>query len=692
MRTISSFAVHHYGRWITAWTLLLLTQPGHAQTVSAVASLPDIHIESNRLNGAGVLDGEPKAEHLDAQEAQRLGVSRVDEWLSLEGLAAVGVSAAPDLAAGVQMRGFSLAVPSGTGLNPGVFFWGPHTDIGRYFVRDLATVDSVAMLAGADVTLGGVGSPAGIVQFVGKQPSGQDGSSWSAGLDSRHLHRVSVDLERGLGQADSGVRSRWVLVSQRNGRTQEGVLSDRDSLLWSTRWSEGSQSWRLELEGQRNQQPFGFGTVHAAGQFWYDQAYVHLAANRADRRYHRVGLYHDRRLEDGVRLSAWLNDAHTHRSETLSGYYTVASPNTLTGYWRTIEESTAQSSWGLRLMGAGRIDNLRHEWTLGGSRNLQQLHFQGPQSLGFTLNVANPDFSGIDPAKLTFIPRWWLEQYQDITWSGRDVLHLNEHWQAVLALSHTALQIDAASARTAQAPSILPTVSQHRFWGHTAGLAHVAQGQRQWLTRSQADAPNRGAQRNGGYLPPVHSVQHEAGWRWGSDGMRHTQLVAWRLEQHNIAGPDPTDNNYLAPIGIVRSDGLSLGGKVPWQHWELAGHGQYQRVRNAIPATPGMGTQLPGVAARSTTIRLSHQGGTWQPWLALQTMGRMAGDTTGSFDAPGYGLVHAGANWSLGQDWQINWSLRNVLNRKYIAVISSYDNVWQGSTRVLSVSAQHTLR
>ena len=134
-----------------------------------------------------------------------------------EGMVYWEASNSMGLATSTGGRGFALISSASLGL--GRVFLNSHADVGRFFVRDPATVELVSYLPGHDANLGG-GNPAGSLHYQSKTPHGTPATEFSARLGSQGEKRMTLDWESSAGL----LQWRTVRPTSRGGRCHDGPV------------------------------------------------------------------------------------------------------------------------------------------------------------------------------------------------------------------------------------------------------------------------------------------------------------------------------------------------------------------------------------------------------------------------------------------------------------------------------------
>jgi outer membrane receptor protein involved in Fe transport len=648
-------------------------------------SLPDVQvfgqtpIETTGPAGSGF----SFSTKLDARTLQK-----PEDVLIEAGLVGWDVSGGMGLATTVQSRGFSANPQSSSGLSTGKILINGHPDVGRRFVRDPVTIERISYLGMTDATQAGSSTPAGTVLFQSKIPTGQPHLIYGLAGASNRLARWTLDAERELG----ALQLRVVAAQQVGEKTVDGVIDAHNTVLLSSRIaSSATSSVRLDMESQSTYLPFPFGTVYESNQFCYDRAYVSSTESRANRRNDRMAAYWDLALDAQTKLTAHAQRAIGQRNEDLLGFWTIISPGTLSSYARHIDEQYQQTDWGVAAEHTFAFGNQTHHTRLSYADSLQSLDFSGPQNIGaFSIDVAEPQFK-VPFSSISLTPRLLKERYSEKTWAVSDRLVFSPRWELHTALTHNIIAIESSAT---DAP--MATSAAHGLTNFAMTASHKPNDTtRMWVGWSNSFEPNRGTLKSGDFLPPKEAQETELGLEF-KQGAQKLQISLYDIRQSNLAGRDPSDRNYLMPVGAARSSGVQFTGRRNVENLALYAGATLQHARTTTVTSAAQGSYLPGIADRYGAM-----GGTWQPRilsspevdLKMIATGARPGDSTGSFFAPGatvWNLNVSGKSASIATaQWSIG--LFNVFDKRYIRALSAPDYAWQGERRKLALTWQQAL-
>jgi len=661
----------------------------------SVSDLPVVEVRATRYDGP---HGPADLASSFVMQPDPLRLQTPEDLLTEAGLATWDASAALGLSTAVQARGFSANSPSATALGSGKILLNGYPDVARRFVREPATIERMTYHGLTDAALAGASTPAGTLAYQSKSPTGKQGFVYGLAAASNGLLRWTADAEKHLGP----LQLRLVAAQQSGSKTSEGVVDRHHTVLLASRLALTPQSiLRLDLESQTAHLPFPFGTVYADKKFWYDKPYVSTEQSQASRHTQRAAVYWDHAFDDATQLSVHAQRATNERHENLLGFWTVTGPRTLSSYARRIDEDYGQTDWSVALEHERTLGSPTHSVRLAYAQSQQTLDFSGPQSIGaFKIDVQEPEFS-VPFSSIKLLARQQTERYLEKTWALTDRITLSPQTELALAATHNRIGVQSSTSSKPMAP-----VAEHALTSYALTASHrPTEASRVWLGAGQTFEPNRGLMKSGDFLPPKKARQIELGASYEQAGQK-LQAALFDTTQSNLAGADPSDKNYVVPVGAVHAQGLQLSARQPWGGWVLYGALTWQRVRNATPVSKTQGPYVTGTPERYGSFGASWQAAGAGPLLDAKVVavGARPGDDKASFYAPGAavlnlsvsGKLSLGALDALGgavgdsasKPGQWTLGLRNVFDRRYVRALTAADNVWQGERRTLTLAWQ----
>jgi iron complex outermembrane recepter protein len=631
---------------------------------------------------------------IDDKQLRRLRPDRIEDLSALVPGMSVDVSAA-GLSSAVKLRGFSLTRLQYDGV----------PDIDRYFARDLATVDRVEVLAGPAAVLFGVTSPGGVVNYVPKLPAftntGAPKSEWDVTVGSNALVRTMLD-STGSVNAEKTWAYRLVLAAQ-DGHTAVGSLPTRrqqalGALTWAYSQAPGAQgSITLDLQEQRNQTPFVFGTVITNGgdssapvqaaQVQYDQLYVLPGGGPTHRRYHSGGLRWEQALGASITLNAQYREAAVTRDETLLGFWTVDTPTELSGYYTAYHDSYRQHN--LRVAADARFATgpLAHRASAGYAENKSKLLFTGVQSIAdFALNVQQPDFSTVNVAALPTKRRFDNEAQRDASVWLADRISFGSSAAQLTHLTVGARRLRYAIDGDRKGVGLLPLAAESGTSAHVGISTSLVQGMQTYAAWSTGIEPNRGKTRDGNFLPPLRSSQQEAGMNWQMNSFAQLHAAVYQVDLLNLRLTDTQDRNASISAGHRRVKGVEASIETKAANWSLSANVSASRTAHISKTDSGRGDEFAGVprATAGLTWGYDFAGVSGQPlraWATTTAVGSRFADAENTVRVAGYTRVDLGAEYAVAQGRTLSAGVRNLGNRRYVEAVTALDDVYQGPLR-----------
>lgn len=607
---------------------------------------------------------------VDAIDLTQLPKESIDRPEDAFRLAGIGSSSANEagLGTGLNIRGFDV----GSRL-----FINGHPDIQRLYVRDLATVDTVEVLKGHSSVLYGQGAPGGTINYILHKPLNVPQSEAQFSVDSYGLGRVVFDHNQPIG--NSAIR--FIYAGQTGGTFIEDLNNRRQSLLLSGRHNYDSGSLSAEIEYQRNERPFSFGTVFAGGRFWFDRYYLAPEA-RSVREYYREAIYLDHKLGAGWSLNAAMNFAQVNRRETLAGFWTLTSDTTVSSYYRKLHDDVDQNNVRLELRGMHTLFGMKNETTAGYQRDKQNIDFSGPQSIeAFSIDLEKPNFN-VNWNALQLTPKKSQERYDESGLFWFDQLQVSDNVRAIAGLRESALRIQTGIADISTA-----TTADIRHLSSVAGLTWSVRPQLSLhLARSESFEPNQGMTHEGRFLQPREGRQWETGIAYDAKQWA-AKLAMFDIRQSNLTATDPLDKDALITIGAIRVQGIETAARWDYKAFSLSANMSWQRAWNSAKVSNDLGDKIVNVPSIYGAVRLSWRTSpVWTFWGAFSGVGQRMGDPENSFTAPGYTTIDAGMRYRFDTATAFSLEVSNATDKRYVEALSAADNVYQGQRRRIVAS------
>jgi hypothetical protein len=630
-------------------------------------------LAASRVGGSTVVRIAP-----DAALSQKLDAILVNEG-------AVYWSAANSLGIsdGLGQRGFVSNNQGNSQLQASRNYLNGHADLAWRFSRHPATLERVTLAPGHDAVLLGAGTPGGALLQDSKTSTGTEHTRVALGAQSLGGRSAMVDLDREWGAL--GLRS--VVAADDGARSAEGVTTQRNAALVSGTLALPVGKLRLDVEFHGNATPYPFGTVYAGNQFWWDAPLVDTRSS-ASRHYRRQALYYEHHWSPQLALRAYTQAGNSQRDEVLLGFWEPTSANTVSGYYRVMNERNTQNDAGIELRGQHAWQQALHRWTVALQSHGQDRVFYGPHNIaGFSLDLNAPVFPA-DLGALALIKRYTTEAYQERGLAAVSAWEWGD-WQWRLGARRAAYALDSATSAVGWLPrqrvgeAGVTTASGAVGW-------NVTPTQHLWLSQAQSFLPNRGTFSGGEYLPPSSGQQWEMGWRWtdGGEGARHdtVALQAFWLRQTNVPAKDPNDPTAYVLQGSTASRGVVASATAHWGALSVRGTLTVQTARIETPTSQSAGRYLLDTPDRWGTLTLAHPVAAGRMAWQMQATDRRPMDSLGKDWTASY-VVHNLEYRQKMPTTKAEWVLRlhNVADLRYARAATGVDNVWQGEPRRLEV-------
>ncbi len=674
--------------WLAAATSSIA--PAAAQTLEPGSDRPTVTVLGTRSEGGATspwgtaVPASTLAQSITSvsgDELAALGATRVEDLAGLVPGFQADVSSA-GLSSAVRLRGF---------LSTRMYLNG-QPDVQRLFARDLATVERVDVLSGPAGLFFGMASPGGVVHYTGKQPRFEASSALRLGVDQFGVADVMLDATGPL-KPDLAYRA---VLSLRDGDTPPASLPQRRStLLGALTWSPSpADRLTFEAEAMVNRTPYVFGTVITGqgpgAQPQYDRLYVVPGGGPTTRTMQRWAVDGRHVLAPDWAVSARVSAARGSRDEALFGFWTVESDTELSGYFTEYHDTWSQSAVNVRVDGAFTAAGMRHQAAFGAEYLGQRFLFSGVQNIaGFVLDVANPDFRGVDPYALVLSPRLLHEHSRERAAWLADRVTLAQGWYATAGLRDTVYRIDFD--RTGA--GLRSVADAHARAWHVGTTVEL---QPRWLaygSLSTGFEPNRGFDRAGAPLPPQRQRQTEVGLRVGAASAASTSVAAYRIDLSDVAMTDPLDRTALIAAGARRVDGIQASVNVRAAGFDFGAHANVLRMRRLVRTTASQGEDVPGVARQTAGLQASAPFAVGpfaaRGYVQASWVGRRAADAENTTFLPGYGLAHVGAEITLAPTTKVALGVRNLFDKRYIEAVTALDDVYQGPRRAAWLRLDH---
>lgn len=587
------------------------------------------------------------------------------------------------LSSAVKMRGFAVTRLHRDGL----------PDVQRMYVRDLATVSRVDFLQGPAGALAGVAAPGGMVQFVGKRPQAAANTHFQAVTGTQAFGRLVLDSTGPLDGDAAHLRYRLIAVAQ-NGHADPAHLPERHQQgLAALEWHYDAGWVGIDLQEQRNQTPFTFGTVITNGgvagravqtaEVAWDRVFVLPGGAPADRRYHDTRLQWHHRLPADWSMALTAAQSTVTRDETLLGYWAITSPTSLSSYWTRYHDSYRQRAARLDVQRQLQHGEWRHDVRVGADHYQQGFLFDGQQNIGaFSIDVANPQAAAWSTPPAPTSRRYNDERIQESGVWLADQAHFGADLDFTAMTRHQSYTIESTRV---PAPRKAVGSAGATIW--VAGMSwRPASAWRVFASRATGMDANRGTLATGGFLEPQTALQTEAGLHVQHGPLQITGNL-WRIDLNHLAMADPLDRTALVAAGGRRVQGMQAMLLLDSGDWGGTGTVSVQRTRQTVRTSSSLGDRFVGVPDHQASLQ------TWWrlPLAAAQPVTLAAGltgvgprmaDAANTVRVPGFARIDVSlrvrSDVAQGQ-WTLQ--VRNVADLRYVAALTRVDDVYQGARR-----------
>lgn len=581
------------------------------------------------------------------------------------------------LSSAVKTRGFALSRLHYNGM----------PDIQRMFSRDLYMLEAVQSLRGPAAAQLGVASPGGVINYQGKRARAVAQQEFGVALGNDGFTRIELDSTGKLFTPQLNYRVSAVAQDGQMSWAQLPVRRHEGKL--DLDWEYEAGTLGVELYEQANTTPFSFGTVISntvkpgshlqSAQVAWDKLFVVPGGAPSMRRYHEQLGHWQHRLASGWNVELNLGQAIVTRDESLLGYWTVLSPSTLSGYYTRYHDSFSQRMAKFRVQGRFNTGALQHEVSVGLDRYQQNFLFTGVQNIGgFTLTIANPDFSNVDVGKLSTTRRYNDENSKEAGAWIADKFNINEQFELAFALRQQTYDIEADRKGSGR---IRVAAAATKVWNF-GGSWRLSKNWRTWASASTGVEPNRGKTHDGDFLPAQQSRQNELGLAW-NNSKASASVSLWKIGLDHLAMTDPADRNAVISAGQRAVQGIEA--QTAWIEtaWSTRANLNWQTTRNVRKTSASQGDEFVGVARLSAGLQLERR---WpsennlRTWLGVVAVGQRMANAANSVRVPGYARLDAGARMPLF-DGTVQISVRNLTDIRYVEALSALDDVFQGARR-----------
>jgi iron complex outermembrane receptor protein len=240
-----------------------------------------------------------------------------------------------------------------------------------------------------------------------------------------------------------------------------------------------------------------------------------------------------------------------------------------------------------------------------------------------------------------------------------------------------------------------------KFTMRTGAVYLLGRGLAPYFSYATSFQPDIGVTADGSALPPTTGQQYEGGIKYQPD---HTNLLmtaaVYDLTQQNVGTTDPSNPNFVIPIGEIHSRGFELQGHSSLAH-RISLVASYAYTDSKYSKSDTTGTALDGTV-ESTQGKYQYSvplnmASFWAdynlPFASLRGWGLSAGsrfvgaswgDNVNSFKVPGATLFDGALHYDFNSDLRVLRGTRlqinasNLGNRTYVASCFSSDGCYYG--------------
>lgn len=635
-------------------------------------------------------------DQIDAQNAQSL--NQVMRYVA-------GVT--PETRGSVATRYDQLTL---RGFTPGSYLDGLRLVSGSYagFQLDTSAVERVEVLRGPASVLYGQASPAGLVNFVSKRPTGERFNQFDLQYGSFNTRQASVDLGGSLNDDKSLLYRFNGLVRAADGQV-DLTESRRIAINPSVTWKAGDDTTITVLAGyQRDPKAGSYGSVPAAGSALPNR-YGEVPRNfydgdpnfeTFDRTQASLGYEVTHRLNGVWTLrqnARWMHSEVDYKSVYGSSTLTSTDP-------RVIRRATIAT---LADLDGGAIDNqaqarfdtgpVHHTLLMGFDYYRQRLATQ--QRTG-----GAPDLNIFAPVYNQFIPNPPVTSSQTQI-SAQSGVYAQDQIKIDRLVFLLGGRVDWASSETTNRMTNRTTDSFDRAMTGRVGVVYLFDnGIAPYASYSESFEPQSGTDFSGKPFEPTRGAQYEVGVRYQPPGSNSLlTLSLFDLRRTNVTTSDPAHTGYSVQTGEVRSRGVELEGRASLGGG-VSATAAYSYLDNKVTksTTNTVGTTPYGVAAHTASGWLDYTVSSG-PLRGLglgvgaRFVGSTFGDAANSFKVPSYTLADAAIRYDLSElrrdldGWQVAVNASNLFDRRYVTACYSTAWCWYGPQRAVMASLKAKL-
>ena len=569
--------------------------------------------------------------------------------------------------------------------------------------RDMANVERLEVIKGPASALYGGSEPGGILNIVTKKPQFKAGHAVEVYAGSYDTYRTLLDSTAPITDT---LAYRLNMAYEDKGSFRDHIDSQRYLIAPSFTWLlTPSTVVNYDFEALRQKMPMDRGVIAINGKVGSIPRERFLGEPNdskvtIDNKTHNLTVEHE--FSSDWKAKAGL----AYRTTSLEGYSTEASPRTAGATrWTTAgapviererryrDYSSNDLSFQGEVHGKFAIGGIKHEVLAGIDSyrfELDQLMKRGRSTTTYGLNIHAPAY-GQPPLALNTTPTNTLETQDNTGFFLQDQIALATDWRLLVGLRHDRFrqEIDnrGTGARTEQ---------EHNVTTPRLGLTWLATPTLSVYTlASESFRANNGVDAAGGAFNPERGKSKEIGLKYEAPNKRYGGTVSvFEIDKKNVLTNDPANAGFSIAAGAARSRGIEFdfSGQITDKIRVLANYAYIDAEITKDNNAALVGARLTNVPKHSGSVLAMYEdgfaAGRYGFGAGATYVGKRAGNSSDSFELPGYTTVRTMAYWKPSKTLRFSLDIDNLFDKKYYA--SSYDVYWitPGAPRTVTLGMQ----
>lgn len=613
----------------------------------------------------------------ELQDRQAVGLSA-----ALEGIPNVTeTSPAGGRGSTYDLRGFRGASYSidGVPLNPAASR--PEVMAG------LANVERVEVLKGPASVLYGQGLPGGMINVVTRRPSDIAGGEVSVQADQHGYASVESSVTGPLNAAGTILGRLTAATARENSFVEERPVGESYSISGIVEWRPsdattitfGADYARMDLPFDKGVQVMDDNRVLEPYDTWLSEKWSWIDADKL-----RLTSALEHRFSDAVQVRARLTydrgDEHDTGIDNDGVEYIGGAPFIKRVYHDRTEDTESlsfQTEAEIRFT----TGSIEHTALIGVQLSDGTQEFDSRRGTVAPISAYDPVHGA--PMPVDTVPNN-VSDKRVLSRSvfAQDLITFSPEWKALVGVRY-----DDYSARNR---SYLNDRFSHNAEGALTGRVGLVWQPREdlslYLSASQSFRPQSGVGRGNTTLDAEQGEQFEIGAKWDISPVLSANLSLFDITRSNVANSDTANPgmNWSVLTGEERSRGIEA---------EIVGElAQGWNLRASVGLLDGevtrdvsnQGNDLRGIPATTASLWTTYDvtdaltigGGAYH-------VGRRAGDAANSFFVDGYTRVDAMAAYTLSDRTALSVTVRNLLDKEYIASTSGRIESHPGASRTV---------